>query len=80
MQKKLLYEIIFLNVRGISDQGKRRRIFSYLKDQKSKFKKHILILMMKIFGETNGDVKYSLSIWHQAQQRCLSPNPLFGAR
>ena len=37
MQKKLLYEIIFLNVRGISDQGKRRRIFWYLKDQKSKF-------------------------------------------
>ena len=43
-------------------------------------KKHIFILMMKIFGETNGDVKYSLPIWHQAQQRCLSPNPLFGAR
>ena len=37
MQKKLTYDIISLNVRGIREQSKRRSIFSYLKDQKSKF-------------------------------------------
>ena len=37
MQNKLAYDIISLNVRGIREQGKRRSIFSYLKDQKSKF-------------------------------------------
>ena len=63
MQKKLIYDIISLNVRGIREQGKRSSIFSYLKDQKSKFcfyKKHIpRSEMMKIFGETNGEVKCS---------------------
>ena len=34
---KLTYDIISLNVRGIREQSKRRSIFSYLKDQKSKF-------------------------------------------
>ena len=37
MQKKLTYDILSLNVRGIREQSKRRSIFSYLKDQKSKF-------------------------------------------
>ena len=37
MQKKLTYDITSLNVRGIREQTKRRSIFSYLKDQKSKF-------------------------------------------
>ena len=37
MQKKLTYDILSPNVRGIREQSKRRSIFSYLKDQKSKF-------------------------------------------
>ena len=37
MQNKLTYDIISINVRGIREQGKRRSIFSYLKDQKSRF-------------------------------------------
>ena len=64
MQNKLTYDIISLNVRGIREQSKRRSIFSYLKDQKSKFcflqeTYSILIRMMKTFGGMNGEVKYS---------------------
>ena len=48
-----------LNVRGIRDLTKRRSIFSYLKDQKAMhfifYKKPTPKLMMKMFGNTNGE-------------------------
>ena len=37
MSNKPIYDITSLNVRGLREQSKRRSIFSYLKDQKSKF-------------------------------------------
>ena len=35
-QNSLKFDVFSLNVRGIRDQTKRRRMFSYLKDQKAK--------------------------------------------
>ena len=54
--------MLFLNVRGIREQTKRRSIFSYLKDRKQTFifyKKHILNLPMKFYGKMNGVASHS---------------------
>ena len=48
MQNKLTYDIISLNVREIREQSKRRSIFSYHKDQKSKF-----CLLQKTYSDRN---------------------------
>ena len=60
MQEKAKYDILSLNVRGIRDQAKRRSIFLYLKDHDSKiyFLQETFNQKMKLFGKTNGEVKY----------------------
>ena len=58
MQNKLTYDIISLNVRGITEQSKRRSIFSYLKDQKSKF-----CLLQETYSDRNDE-----NIWRNECQ------------
>jgi len=61
MQEKAKFDILSLNVRGIRDQAKRRSIFLYLKGHNSKiisYEKLTLNQKMKLFGKTNGEVKY----------------------
>ena len=50
MSNKLTYDIISLNVRGLREQSKRRCIFSYLKDQKSKF-----YFLQETYSEVNDE-------------------------
>ena len=51
MSIKLTYDITSLNVRGLRDQSKRRSIFSYLKDQKSK-----LYFLQETYSEVNDEI------------------------
>ena len=51
MSNKLTYDITSLNVRGLREQSKRRSIFSYLKDQKSK-----LYFLQEIYSEVNDEI------------------------
>jgi exonuclease III len=50
MSNKLTYDITSLNVRGLREQSKRRSIFSYLKDQKSK-----LYFLQETYSEVNDE-------------------------
>ena len=51
MSNKLTYDITSLNVRGLREQSKRRSIFSYLKDQKSK-----LYFLQETYSEVNDEI------------------------
>ena len=51
MSIKLTYDITSLNARGLRDQSKRRSIFSYLKDQKSK-----LYFLQETYSEVNDEI------------------------
>ena len=78
MSNKLTYDITSLNVRGLRDQSKRRSIFWYLKDQKSK-----LYFLQETYSEVNDEIiwrnEWGGNIFfshgtHQTQQRCLHSN------
>ena len=51
MSNKLTYDITSLNVRGLREQNKRRNIFSYLKDEKSK-----LCFLQETYSEVNDEI------------------------
>ena len=51
MLNKLTYDVTSLNVRGLREQGKRRSIFSYLKDQKSK-----LYFLQETYSDVNDEI------------------------
>ena len=50
MSNKPIYDLTSLNVRGLREQSKRRGIFSYLKDQKSKF-----YFLQETYSEVNDE-------------------------
>ena len=51
MPKKSTYDVTSLNVIGIREQSKRRSIFSYLKDKKSKF-----YFLQETYSELNDEI------------------------
>ena len=53
MQKDSKCKIISLNVRGIRDKAKRRKIFAYLKDQKEK-----ICFLQDTYSEFNDEVTW----------------------
>ena len=61
MQEKAKYDLLSLNVRGISNLAKWRSIFLYLKDHNSKFISYMKLTLnqkIKLFGKTSWEVKY----------------------
>ena len=70
MSSKLTYDITSLNVRGLREQGKRRSIFSYLKDQKSK-----LYFLQETYSEVNDEIIFSHGTKH-SKGVCILINPL----
>ena len=51
MPKKSILDVTLLNVRGIREQRKRRSIFTYLKDKKSKF-----YFLQETYSELNDEI------------------------